>query len=297
MSHSSRQIEHTVSPGRSYVELLSGNLPALERNILKYRAFQITLVIFYCDHLKRRIRSIVSTQSRFKEILDGKQKNDNRYENEAKTWTKSLETLRQWGILSKEETYEIVELIDYRNVIAHEVHRLVGDIGSKSSMFRIGDYLKDFRYDAVERLRHVLKEINSRTMEKGYIIPLGMEMLVFEAAERSYENELQKLKRRIDVQYSRRLREIDSLNSELCLEDTELTGGYHPSHPLNSYENHRLTRRGQEICYRLFDLEKSAMAVAVLMQISSASAKKRKRQWQDLGGKNRKRVPLSSFQK
>ena len=94
-----------------------------------------------------------------------------------------------------------------------------------------------------------------------------------------------------------RVREIDGLNSELCLGGTELTDDYHPNHPLNSYENHRLTRRGQEICYRLFDLEKSAMAVAILMHISFAAAKKRRRQWQDLGGKNRKRIPLSSFPK
>ena len=45
-SNSSRESESTVSSGRGYIELLSGKLPALERNILKYRAFQIMLVIF-----------------------------------------------------------------------------------------------------------------------------------------------------------------------------------------------------------------------------------------------------------
>ena len=253
MSNSSRECENAITPGRSYIELLSGKLPALERNILKYRAFQITLVIFYCDHLKRRIRSIVATQSRFEKILGGKQQNDARHANRERNWKRSLTTLREWGILSKEETHEIVELIDYRNIIAHEVHRLVGDIGSKSSMFRIGDYLKDFRYDAVERLRQVLKAIDVRVVEKRYVIPIDMEMLVFEAAERSYEDEMRKLKRRIDGQYAHRVREVDRLNSELCLEGTEFTDDYHPNHPLNSYENHRLTRRGQEICYRLFD--------------------------------------------
>ena len=214
---------------------------------------------------------------------------------EKKTGKKSLTTLRDWGILSQEETQEIVELIDYRNIIAHEVHRLVGDIGAKSSMFRIGDYLKEFRYDAVERLRHVLNVIDDRVAEKRYVISIDMDMLVFEAAEKSYQDELRKLKNRIDVQYTHRVRRVDGVNSELCLEGTELTDEYHPNHPLNSYENHRLTKRGQEICYRLFDLDKSAMAVAVLMQISFRCCEKKKTSMAGTWRKNRRRVPLSSF--
>ena len=202
MSKSSREYGNAVTPGRSYIELLSGYLPALERNILKYRTFQITLVIFYCEHLKRRIQSIVATQSRFNRMLDRKQQNDARHANRKTNWKKSLTTLREWEILSKEETHEIRELIDYRNIIAHEIHRLVGDIGSNSSMFRIGDYLVDFKYDAVERLRQILKALEARVIEKRYVIPIDMETLVFEAAERSYENEMRKLTRRIDVQYA-----------------------------------------------------------------------------------------------
>lgn len=297
MPNSSKENGSPVRSGRSYLDLLSGELPALERNILKYRAFQIILVIFYCDHLKRKIRSLVATQNRFREILKNKKTNDDGHTNEGKNAKKSLATLKDWGLLDEEETEEIVELINYRNIIAHEIHRLVGDIGAKSSMFRIGDYLKGFRYDAVERLRHFLNAIENRAVERGYVISIDMDSLVFESAERSYEDELGKLKKRIDLQYAHRVRKIDALNREISLEGTELTDEHHPNHPLNSYENHRLTKRGQEICYRLFDLDKSEMAVAALMQVSSAAAKKRKSQWRDLGGKNRRRVSLSSFVK
>jgi len=53
----------------------------------------------------------------------------------------------------------------------------------------------------------------------------------------------------------------------------------HPRHPLNRYDDGRLTGCGVEICYRLFDIGKSAMAVVHLTGLSLVAACKRQRMW------------------
>ncbi|MCA1550873.1 hypothetical protein I6F36_29015 [Bradyrhizobium sp. BRP19] len=57
----------------------------------------------------------------------------------------------------------------------------------------------------------------------------------------------------------------------------------------------RLAKRGAEICYRLFDLGKSEMAVAHLMRISLLAVKKRKKTWVKLGGKRRGKVDIDTL--
>ncbi|RWK30800.1 hypothetical protein [Mesorhizobium sp.] len=52
-----------------------------------------------------------------------------------------------------------------------------------------------------------------------------------------------------------RRRKVKALNAELNLGEGDWDD---PDHPLNRYDNGRLTRRGEEICYRLFDKGKSA---------------------------------------
>jgi hypothetical protein len=63
---------------------------------------------------------------------------------------------------------------------------------------------------------------------------------------------------------------IKAINTELTLRGTELVGALHPRHPTNQYfggrdgerDSGRLTKRGVEICYRLYDIGKSPVAVS-----------------------------------
>jgi len=54
----------------------------------------------------------------------------------------------------------------------------------------------------------------------------------------------------------------------------------------------KLTERGVEICYRLFDAGKTRYAVANLMDISFGAASHRQKAWEKVGGQNRLRQPL-----
>ena len=64
-----------------------------------------------------------------------------------------------------------------------------------------------------------------------------------------------------------------------------------PGNPLNKSDQF-LTKRGVEVCYRLFDMGKTRYAVAEAMKISYGAATHRFHAWEKLGGKNRERQPL-----
>ncbi len=70
---------------------------------------------------------------------------------------------------------------------------------------------------------------------------------------------------------------------------------FDPLDPANKYEvggMMKLTDRGAEICYRLFDAGKSRCEVCSLMEISFGAAKHRDAAWKKLGGTNRVKQPL-----
>lgn len=70
---------------------------------------------------------------------------------------------------------------------------------------------------------------------------------------------------------------------------------FDPADPANKYEVgglEKLTDRGIEICYRLFDAGKTRYAVASLMNISFGAATHRMKAWEKAGGINRVKQPL-----
>jgi DNA-binding NarL/FixJ family response regulator len=68
------------------------------------------------------------------------------------------------------------------------------------------------------------------------------------------------------------------------------TAEFDPKDPANKHEIGglmKLTSRGAEICFRLFDAGKSRYAVASLMDISFGAVTHRHEAWKKLGGANR----------
>ena len=66
---------------------------------------------------------------------------------------------------------------------------------------------------------------------------------------------------------------------------------FEPKDPRNKTADGKLTPRGVEICYRLFDSGKTRYAVATAMGISFGAASYRLGAWQKVGGSNRERMP------
>lgn len=70
---------------------------------------------------------------------------------------------------------------------------------------------------------------------------------------------------------------------------------FDPKDPRNKYEIGglmKLTERGVEICYRLFDAGKTRYAVKEMMDISFGAADHRFKAWEKAGGFNRQKMPL-----
>ncbi len=88
---------------------------------------------------------------------------------------------------------------------------------------------------------------------------------------------------------------IANLKNILLPETATDTADFDPKGPANKYEVGglmKLTPRGVEICYRLFDAGKCRYAVKELMDISFGAANHRYEAWQKLGGVKRVKQPL-----
>ncbi|WP_250530499.1 hypothetical protein [Caballeronia sp. ATUFL_F1_KS4A] len=67
---------------------------------------------------------------------------------------------------------------------------------------------------------------------------------------------------------------------------------FDPKDPANKFKDGKLTPRGAEICYRLFDAGHTRYAVGALMDISFSAATNRYYSWRDAGGIAREKQPL-----
>lgn len=67
---------------------------------------------------------------------------------------------------------------------------------------------------------------------------------------------------------------------------------FDPKDPANKFPDGKLTPRGAEICYRLFDAGNTRYAVSDLMDISFSAADHRFNAWQHAGGLEREKQLL-----
>lgn len=277
-----------MSPTRTLEHPEGSRLPALERNILKYRAFEMMLSLFYAEELKRFLISTVETNRKW---------NEEEEENPGKrlraaNYAVGADVFFNEGYLSKEERQEIKELIAFRNDIAHELHMLTFDVG-RSSFTRRSLRLGKMRYDyeKVHRLKFYRKELPRRIRQRLALSP-SFNFIYFAEAERVYESELRLLDRKIRKQMMARKIKLDALNSEMR---AGIPKHLHPNFPTNLRPNGTLSARGTEVCYRLLDLGKSPLAIAYLMQVSKRAINAHKKTWLKLGGVRRPTVRLPSI--
>jgi hypothetical protein len=281
---------------RQFTDPFGSKLPALELNILKLRAMEMVLVLFYAEELKRHVVDCIQTTDRLSNNLQKnvKQRIPKGTKNPV---DKALSALVDDKVIRADEKKEIVGLIDYRNAIGHQIHDLLLDLSPERMARDIiafrDNKLPKYDYRAAERLQYFLKLLSKRT--RRYVHTMNFNLYFFEAAERIFKSDIKIRKHKIDSLLEIRQGQIKALNLEMSLEGTELVGEYDPRHPLSHYDDKRLTKRGAEICYRLFDLGKSTMAVAHLHGISLRAAIKRRRSWMALGGSNRPKIDIDAI--
>lgn len=288
---------------RSYSGPFGSRLPALEQNILKRRAMEMTLILFHAEDLRRAIIDPVRTSGHLMSRLKGDPSLDILPKGAKDEFKKAARKLIKDGVISEEEAKEIRTLIDYRNVVAHDIQHLTLDLSNDRYIRETLPYRskKEKRYDAkaLERLKHFNREITKRTWGR-YTVSLDMSALEFRAAERTFETEIRRLNRKIDLQMAQRRKLIEQLKAECLLKGLGFDRDLNPRDIRMRYDGGRLTTRGIEIMFRLFDHGRSLMAVSIIMDVTLETARRRYRNWLQVGGKKRSvpdfdRLPTRAF--
>jgi hypothetical protein len=248
-------------------------LPSLEKNILKYRAFEMMLVLFYSEDLKKIIIDTIQSNDKIHMYL-GERVQERISPNTKRKFQVALDVFINDGILTCEEVDEIKRLIDYRNIIAHDLYKLTADVNREY-------YMKEviYNYKVRKRLKFFIVNIPDR-LSKKYIISVSLDSLMFKGAARTYEDELKRLDKKVRKQIAIREKENNQLQRELSIYDNKLLSYENSPYSLqNKFQNGRLTKNGINICYQLFEEGKSVLLVSYLMRISYQSALKRQRLW------------------
>lgn len=180
-------------------------LPPLERNILKLRALQMSLVLFHVEHIKR---SVIGSLQESDKVLG-----TNRLPEGNKLLERAWKIVVKEGILTAEESQQIQDLIGYRNDIAHEFHVMTVDL-SQQEFARSAVSLEGQRYDyfALNRVRRISKKV-SEGFQKKFVMLVGLDQAMFADQEHALDYELKLLARRIDKQYAKRKQQVEAKKS------------------------------------------------------------------------------------
>ena len=150
-----------------------------------------------------------------------------------------------------------------------------------------------YDYHAAQKMKSYLDVIREAS-DRIFISSLSFSDHMFETAEKALQIDLKRLKRKIDRQFSRRISETKALKEQLRKISIEFGDQKSLCHPANNYPNGKLTLRGKEICYRLFDRGFSTLTIAYAMRMSLTAIRRRKKKWEELGGSHRPSVHFSA---
>jgi hypothetical protein len=283
-------------------------LPALERNEIRLRAFKMILALFYIEELKRCVRFIAQA------IHPEETTSETKYSNKKVEKKDNYELIKRKGYISELEYQYIKEIIDYRNMIGHEIHELFSDISPEKFIREINSYQSTEytdKYNAIlnimkehkiidknyvaksskknkaktnkkifdeEKIRSLLCKIRNIPFEHSYLMSIDLNNFIFATSERVLVSDIKKLQQKVDKLKIDRIELIKKLNEEMKEFNCTIVQG-HPSHPKNKNKKGHLTRQGQDVCFNLFNSNKSVMAVALMMQIKLESARRWQKFW------------------
>ena len=278
-----------------------GQIRALERNIMKYRAMQMALIIHYAEELRQTVISTIQTNDQFHKRLHDSEFVERAPKGSKDPFNKAIKAWVSDGLLTDEEAEEIKRLTDFRNDIAHRIHYLSADLSQLDSVQRsvrlAWQGFPQHDYSVVARMQKCLKLLSRRITEHQKITLVRFNSVFFETAEKTLRQELSALDKKIERLVALRKEEHKSLRKEIEAIKIDFPKGEQPGHPLDTYDSGRLTRRGEEQVYRMFDKAYSSLAVAHVMRLSIVAARKRRSMWEAIGGRSRPATDIHQLPK
>lgn len=186
---------------------------ALESNVLKLRALEMILIVFYMEDLRRFIIKAVTLTNQIIQQPGSLPGDDDDYA--TKVLKQATKALVDAGVMSKDQRTEFNKLVAYRNVIGHEPHFLTVDVGpyeDLAEMIAIGKKnpsgYDGTMLDRVIKMRKYLHE----AVAKKFIMEVNFDSLMFETAEKTYLAEIKLLKSEISSQIELLKSKVDEAN-------------------------------------------------------------------------------------
>lgn len=262
-----------------------GRTPARwEADLLKLRAFEMVLVLFYMEDLKKLILAAID----FTDKLNGANRLDDgepkpKEPKESKKIKLARAVLVSEGVINQAESEELRSLLDYRNTIGHEIHNLTVDVGAYSGLTRRDPKsfkpIPTYDYSAAKRAKQLRQAIIAGMAGK-FTLPLSMSALAFESAEKTYTTEIKRLKARVNKGIDKANIVISETNRVIESIPKSVRESIQLDHPWAINENGKLNKLGASCVFRLFAAHATPLAVSYMMRISLRSANLWFKKWQ-----------------
>lgn len=264
-----------MKPHRPY-----GRTPTtLEADVLKLRAFEMVLILFYMEDLKRFIIACIEATDEFNAV---------RRLNPKKNKMECVrEILVSEGVISQAESDELYTLMDYRNAIGHHIHDLTVDVGAYSDLAHLDPKtdkpIREYDYTAAKRAAQLKKKVEVG-IGKIFCLVLSLDFLMFEAAERVYLVEIKRLKIKVNKGVHQLRKVISDTNAVIKSIPRTVLDAAQPGHPKNIKNNGTLSRHGADCIFQLFEANATPLAAAYLMRLSVRSATIWQKKWEAAKG-------------
>ncbi|WP_410014866.1 hypothetical protein [Sodalis sp. C49] len=253
----------------------------LEADVLKLRALEMVLVLFYVENLKDFIISSVKVTKRLRKIIDSTKSTTN--DEKQISFKEAHELLISEGVITQEESLQLREMIDYRNTIGHEIHRITIDVGAYANLAEYdlpnGHKIAKYNYSAVQHIQNLRKIIESKMMENSFCFELSFDTLAFNAAEQTYLKEIKRLKKKVNDQIDKLNITIEATNEIISNIPREVMDAIQPGHPKNTKSNGTFSPEGTKGMFMLYDAKATPLAAAYIMRVSYRTASKWYKKW------------------
>jgi hypothetical protein len=233
--HTTRDYGHAF-PASRYDDPRGGRASALERNILRYRATEAAVYLFYAEAVRDFMLTNVypaairqpgeeiweppeerRLQRVFADLLRDAETEQKLLAEDAEALRRAFASERQQGkklkvafayavtigMFTEAEAAELKALLDYRNDSAHRIHLVMSDISRDYwAIDHVAYAAPTYKGDALDRLRSYRRTLWERARGQ-LLLTLPMDSMLFELAEHAFEQDLKRLDRLIKKQITR----------------------------------------------------------------------------------------------
>lgn len=253
-------------------------LPVYEREIVRLRAYELTLVLYYKEEIQKSVIDSIDCHDRWEA------KRERSFKERAPKGTKerlkkSLSAMVSDGAISDGERKKIRTAINFRNDVGHRIDHLFSDLEQGRFYSRMADAdfrkiadIREFDHHAVQNMKDILSILDraNRTHYSTTTFSLRGHLL-FSSTEKILSKEIKKSCTKLQFLALERKREVEKVNLELK-RAFQLLAQFRDAGFFDiRFHNGKMTARGQEVCYRFFEdgLSDLAIAHAFSMKIRS----------------------------